>query len=434
MSLVNQTYEMEKYFPLTKVDEKSHTTFGLVTCEKPDKDGELADYEGTKKAYESWSKEASDSTSSSGQQTSLGNIRYMHQLVLAGKATKLQFDDDRKQIWLETTPAPAVIKGDPDIWPLIEGGYLRGYSHGGQYVSRVCDKCRKDISGNFCKGCDAQVIVRYIPTISEVSYVDNPCLKDATFSLVKSDGSIELKKFSDDTFKQAVAKNTAISKLSKELNKLIAKGGGEKCTCKCANCEAGKCAQCSSDNKCEMAAKTAKAIKYLVEASGEKHLPYTDESGKPSHRLMGAAWAALFNEKGYRGNKYEGPDKEKAKKKLRTLYAQQGLDTPAEKAERVDPMLQDMLQTAILSKNYGVSLTKGLYAVNNFSNILENLRYLWISLEYERTAEEDESPVTDDIKGCYVDLLDNLVTYVTEEVEEAKQEASEREFLRNIGY
>jgi len=42
------------------------------------------------------------------------------------------------------------------------------------------------------------------------------------------------------------------------------------------------------------------AIKYLVPEG--KHLPYTDESGKPDHNLMGAAWAALHG--GYRGNKY----------------------------------------------------------------------------------------------------------------------------------
>lgn len=68
------------------------------------------------------------------------------------------------------------------------------------------------------------------------------------------------------------------------------------------------------------------SVKYLVPEG--KHLPYTDESGKPDHRLMGAAWAALHG--GYRGNKYEGPGKEEAIKKLRGIYKSEGLTPPGE--------------------------------------------------------------------------------------------------------
>src|SRR5271157_4880109 len=163
-------FELEKYFPLLKVDEKTHTAYGISTCEKEDKDGEICDYIGAKKAYQDWSAEAQESTTASGQDVSLGNIRYMHKLIIGGKATKLKFDDERKQIWLETTPAPPLSKEDPDIWPLLEGGFLRGYSQGGTYISRKCDDCRTDISGNFCEKCKKRAVVRYIPSISEVSY------------------------------------------------------------------------------------------------------------------------------------------------------------------------------------------------------------------------------------------------------------------------
>jgi hypothetical protein len=70
------------------------------------------------------------------------------------------------------------------------------------------------------------------------------------------------------------------------------------------------------------------AVQYLVPDG--QHLPYTDESGKPSHRLMGAAWAALHG--GYRGNKYEGPGKEEAIAKLKEIYKKEGMETPASKA------------------------------------------------------------------------------------------------------
>jgi hypothetical protein len=50
--------------------------------------------------------------------------------------------------------------------------------------------------------------------------------------------------------------------------------------------------------------------------------------GKPDHGLMGAAWAALHS--GYRGNQYEGPDKEAALSKLKALYRSEGMEWPSE--------------------------------------------------------------------------------------------------------
>jgi hypothetical protein len=70
------------------------------------------------------------------------------------------------------------------------------------------------------------------------------------------------------------------------------------------------------------------AVKYLVLKGGEDHLPYTESDGSPNHRLMGAAWAACHE--GYRGKKYEGPDKAKAISKLKALYKSESMDTPAE--------------------------------------------------------------------------------------------------------
>ena len=54
------------------------------------------------------------------------------------------------------------------------------------------------------------------------------------------------------------------------------------------------------------------------------HLPVGDR------RHMGAAWAALHG--GYRGNKYEGPDKAKAKAKLNHMYKEKGIPTPAQES------------------------------------------------------------------------------------------------------
>ena len=64
---------------------------------------------------------------------------------------------------------------------------------------------------------------------------------------------------------------------------------------------------------------------YLVSGKDGDHLP-TETEGKLDHHLMGAAWAALHG--GYRGNKYEGPDKSEAIAKLKKLYEREKMDLP----------------------------------------------------------------------------------------------------------
>jgi len=55
------------------------------------------------------------------------------------------------------------------------------------------------------------------------------------------------------------------------------------------------------------------------------HLPVR-VNGKLSRRLMGAAKAALTDPQGFRGNKYSGPKKAEAVRKLKKLYEQEGME------------------------------------------------------------------------------------------------------------
>src|SRR4030067_2229216 len=72
---------------------------------------------------------------------------------------------------------------------------------------------------------------------------------------------------------------------------------------------------------------------YLVVEDPEKtttwHLRVKGPDGKLDHRLMGAAWAALHG--GYRGNKYEGPDKQKGLAKLKKMYEDEDMSMPGSK-------------------------------------------------------------------------------------------------------
>jgi hypothetical protein len=65
----------------------------------------------------------------------------------------------------------------------------------------------------------------------------------------------------------------------------------------------------------------------VTESDGTTHLPTTVD-GKPDHGLMGAAWAALHG--GYRGQKYQGPDKDKAIAKLKAMYEREKMTPPSE--------------------------------------------------------------------------------------------------------
>lgn len=84
---------------------------------------------------------------------------------------------------------------------------------------------------------------------------------------------------------------------------------------------------------------------FLVVADKEKvttwHLP-VKVKGKPDHRLMGAAWAALH--KGYRGQTYAGPQKQQAISKLKALYKSEGMEVP-------------MSELATINSNSGVTVT-----------------------------------------------------------------------------
>lgn len=162
-----------KFVPITKIDEATHTVYGLAASEKPDCDDEIWDYDYGKQAMQKWSHQTLARTVAAGQEPSLGNIRIMHGLTMGGKVTRLEFKDDVKQAWIETQPV------DDKIWQQLKGGYLSAFSIGGGYAWKKKDGEHQ----------------RYGADVAEISYVDNPANPEAVFTYIKSDGSMELRKF-----------------------------------------------------------------------------------------------------------------------------------------------------------------------------------------------------------------------------------------------
>jgi hypothetical protein len=95
---------------------------------------------------------------------------------------------------------------------------------------------------------------------------------------------------------------------------------------------------------------------YLVCEDGQKsstwHLRVKDKDGKPDHTLMGAAWAALHG--GYRGNKYEGPGKDEAVKKLKALYESEKMELPSGGSDAAMPVQRRSLEAALADAGYSL--------------------------------------------------------------------------------
>jgi hypothetical protein len=182
--------DFAKFCRFTKVQETDDgdiLVWGIATLEQPDLDGEICDYDAAKGAYQAWSLAAAQRTSAAGQQVSLGPIRYQHSPEPAGKAVKVTYNDDAKEIWLGSVPISDSIRRE------LQQGFLTGYSQGGTYAWRKCADCGKSLTlqqaNNYCPACKKSVPVLFgLKRLSEVSYVDSPCTGKG-FDYVKADGS-----------------------------------------------------------------------------------------------------------------------------------------------------------------------------------------------------------------------------------------------------
>lgn len=120
---------------------------------------------------------------------------------------------------------------------------------------------------------------------------------------------------------------------------------------------------------------------FLVVEDKEKtttwHLP-VKVKGKPDHRLMGAAWAALYG--GYRGQKYTGPQKQQAISKLKALYKSEGMEVP-------------MGELATINSGNGVTVT--ISPIANGTAVNQSTTENNSNGSIGSRAEEAEHPLTE---------------------------------------
>jgi hypothetical protein len=197
--------KMNMNVPLCKVkttENGGREIYGFATTEVKDKSGEIADAEGTLKAFGVWSNEISKRTNG----VSKGNLRLMHSPVTAGRLISYQPSEANvpdqngdikavKAIYIGAYVPPTKT----DIISDIDEGILNSFSIAGNYAKRWYDNAAKAF--------------RFIPQLAEISIVDNPCCPGSDFTSVinKADGPW----------------NKDNSKLNKEAERLMSKEAKE---------------------------------------------------------------------------------------------------------------------------------------------------------------------------------------------------------------
>lgn len=159
------------YIPITKVDEEKRLVYMRAASETTDYADESMDYDKSKPNFQKWS----DDTYERSAGKSYGNIREMHSSIAAGKLQEpLIFDDEAKTVDI------VVYVSDDSSWQKVKDGVLTGASIGGSY---------EDIQFDPVLG-----VKRYVADLSEISLVDSPCNPDAVIEVIKSNGSVEMRK------------------------------------------------------------------------------------------------------------------------------------------------------------------------------------------------------------------------------------------------
>lgn len=426
----NRTFT--KYFPLTKVDVQEDGTLrisGIVTKQEIDRDMEICDYESTKPYYKARAEQMLKTTSVEGMEQSEMPLREMHQLITIGKGVPggMDFDDDNQQIRMVFEVVT------PDAIKKVRKGLLACFSHGGRVVDS--GDAAKKYDNKSLKG-----IKWYTANPGEISLVDlGSCpsavvdsIKGQTFQLCKADGTTRNVKF-----KKA------------------------ECQCPCAECtEEGNCDGCLVGD-CEafgcgchdeLSAAAYSRIVDRVKKEVLAQLPKTDPHPTVSKeaktkRVAGEDLTAdCFAYVGDKDStdtwklpiKFSG--KAKSKRHIANALARfdQTEGIPAEEKESVkakivaaakehgievaEKAISDTISAAIEKKFK--PLAKGLWEVGRFAELAASFGYLLQSMIWERDVEGDESIVPDELQGHIEGLLDTLVAYVQEEVEEAKEAAA----------
>lgn len=372
---------MQLFAQLAKYDENTGYFEAVAADESLDKAGEIFDYAKSKPHFQTWSETISKASGGK----SLGNVRAMHGKVAAGKLTGIDFDDDGKAIKVAGFVVDANEKAK-----MAQGVYT-GVSIGGSYGKTWDDPVHKGVK-------------RYEAIPSEISIVDLPCNSNAHFTVVKGDGSEELRKFEHTTENAETLEKWADGldddergHLTDALLKIAERKDVSAADKKRAEEEASSFAD-TKNKKYKL--DTAKQIKA---AWSYIHMPknaskYSAADVKAIKARIVAAWKKKIDSKG-------PPEAEKWFQEAGERLVK------ADGAERV--------ANAISAALGNETLAKGLWDVGRFAELLASLGCIQMNAADEAVWEGDDSPVPEQMRAALKPLVDAFLAMAAEEAHEA---------------
>lgn len=381
---------MNLFARLTKVDEKTGYFEAVAASEALDRSQEIFDYAKSKPHFQSWSQNISKATDGK----SVGNVRAMHGKVAAGKLSQIDFDDSAKAIKV------AGFAVDANEKQKLCSGVYSGLSIGGQYGEKWDDPVIKGAT-------------RYEAIPSEISLVDYPCNPEASFTVVKSDGAEELRKFVHSTGDaESLAKWYETLSDEDKASIVFAQLQGS----------VRKIAERKDVNP-----KEGKDKYGDVKFADEKNKKYPIDTA--AH--IRAAWNYINKKKN--AAKYDAEDVKAIKSRIIAAWKDKidkdgppsaAKDTKSEKAALFDCVASMLFQKGEkaerLAKTIGdmIGMKKGLYSVASLANLLEQLDQLADCEEFEAVRDHDGSPIAGELRDVVNNLGQILCRMCEEEVAE----------------
>lgn len=370
------------FVPITKVDAAKRLVYGIVIDEAPDMVGEVFDYATSKPYFEGWSKNFEKITDGK----SVGNLRSMHANIAAGKLTSITFNDEAKAI---ETVAKVV---DDAEWKKVEEGVYTGFSMGGSYIKKWDCTVHKGKK-------------RYTAEPIEVSLVDLPCVPTATFSMVKADGSSELRKFKTVL---APVDNAVVAKRATEL--AAAAGDPQKWVDHLAPARA-ELEKAAAD----AAAAAALAVPVVDPAPAPADPTsavvqrWVASDGKPFEKKADA----IAHDAALAAAKTAAP----ANAAVDALVAAVGSRGDAPAPAAVPRVKKRHVLTTMGKEAFISAMTKSLSDVGRMASLLQDLEWMRSWLETEAEYRGTETAVPGTLKTIVGDLANVLRAYVVEETE-----------------
>ena len=365
---------MQIFARLTKVNEADRTIEGVIASEAVDRSGEVFDYTKSKPHFLAWSEGIAKATGGK----NLGNVRVMHGKAVAGVTRELNFDDAEKRIAVKAEIV------DDNEWNKVLKGCYTGFSIGGKYGSKWEDPVLK-----------AQ---RYEAIPAEYSLVDLPCNPEAQFTVIKTDGTEELRKFEATDDAEALLKwaDGLTDEQAEALAKKIARRKDVKP--KEGEDKYGDVEYADPTNK----KYPIDTVAHIHAAWNYIHMPrnaakYSSKDVSEIKARIIAAWKAKIDSKG-------PPEAEKF-----TQFA--------ERLVKVDGAVE---YANLAHAAFGIEpMEKGLWAVAQFAQLLEQLAALTDGTVYEEQAERDDSKLPETMRAALKPIAAAFLAMCQEETNEA---------------